>query len=106
MITLTELAAEKIKDHIEHRGKGRGIRIGVQTTGCSGYAYLLEFFDLVERSDVVYRDKGIDIAVDKKWSNMLWGVTVDYKHEGLNEGFDFVNPNETARCGCGESFTV
>lgn len=106
MITLTELAAEKIKQHIKQRGSGKGIRIGVQTTGCSGYAYVLEFADTSNPEDIIVLDKGVEIIMDKKWTNTLWGVTVDYKYKGLNEGFEFVNPNEKARCGCGESFTV
>jgi len=83
-----------------------GIRIGVQTTGCSGYAYVLEWADRIEPEDVVFRDKDIELIVEKKWTTMLIGTTLDYKVEGLNEGFEFINPNEKARCGCGESFTI
>ena len=105
MITLTEKAAQKITERLRERG-GMGIRIGVQTTGCSGYAYVLEWADRIEPEDVVFRDKDIELIVEKKWTTMLIGTTLDYKVEGLNEGFEFINPNEKARCGCGESFTV
>jgi len=105
MITLTEEAAKKITERLRERG-GMGIRIGVQTTGCSGYAYILEWADTTNPEDVIFRDKDIELVVDKKWSTMLLGTTLDYKVEGLNEGFEFINPNEKARCGCGESFTV
>ena len=105
MITLTEKAAHKITERLRERG-GMGIRIGVQTTGCSGYAYVLEWADRIEPEDVVFRDKDIELVVEKKWTTMLIGTTLDYKVEGLNEGFEFINPNEKARCGCGESFTI
>jgi iron-sulfur cluster assembly protein len=105
MITLTEKAAQKITERLRERG-GMGIRIGVQTTGCSGYAYVLEWADRIEPEDVVFRDKDIELIVEKKWTTMLIGTTLDYKVEGLNEGFEFINPNEKARCGCGESFTI
>ena len=105
MITLTEKAAQKITERLRERG-GMGISIGVQTTGCSGYAYVLEWADRIEPEDVVFRDKDIELIVEKKWTTMLIGTTLDYKVEGLNEGFEFINPNEKARCGCGESFTI
>jgi len=106
MITLTNEAAKKITELLRERGVA-GIRIGVQTTGCSGYAYVLEWTNgTLESADVIFRDKGVELVVDKKWSNMLWGTQLDYKKEGLQEGFEFNNPNEKARCGCGESFTV
>jgi len=106
MITITNKAANKISELLNSRGAGTGLRIGVVTTGCSGYAYQLEWADSVNETDVIWRDKNIDIIVDKKWSTVLWDITLDYKKENLNEGFEFINPNEKARCGCGESFTV
>jgi len=106
MITITNKAASKIQELLNGRGSGNGIRIGVVTTGCSGYAYQLEWADKVEADDVIWRDKDIDIIINPKWTNVLWGTEIDYKREGLNEGFEFTNPNEKARCGCGESFSI
>lgn len=106
MISLTELAARKISQQLERRGKGLGIRIGVKTTGCSGYAYALEFVDEPTTSDMSFVSHGIHVFVDPKSLVFVDGLTMDYKKNGLNEGFDFVNPNERDRCGCGESFRV
>jgi len=106
MITLTPLAAEKVKIHLKNRGKGLGIRIGIKTTGCSGLAYILEFVDQFSDSDVRFISEDIEIFVDKKCLNYIDGMTMDWSKQGLNEGFDFKNPNERDRCGCGESFRV
>jgi iron-sulfur cluster assembly protein len=106
MITITNKAAEKIKELLKANNKYSGLRVGVSTTGCSGYAYQLEWNNQSDQDDVIIRDNDIEITINKKWSNVFFGSTLDYKKEGLNEGFEFVNPNEKARCGCGESFTV
>jgi len=106
MITLSELAAEKVKKNLEHRGKGLGIRLGVRTTGCSGLAYKLEFVDEPSTDDISFVSYGVHIFVDPKSLAYLEGVEVDWVKKGLNEGFDFTNPNERDRCGCGESFRV
>ena len=108
MITLTELAAEKVKTLIQKRGSGVGIKIGVRTTGCSGLAYTLEYIDKppVTKDHIVYESHGVKIWVDGKSHVYIDGMVMDWKREGLNEGFDFINDREKARCGCGESFTV
>jgi len=108
MITLTELAATKVRDLINKRGSGLGIRIGVKTTGCSGLAYTLEYVDqgLVAKDYFSFESHGINIWVDGKSLVFVDGMTVDWKRQGLNEGFDFINGKEAARCGCGESFTI
>lgn len=108
MITLTELAASKVRDLIQKRGKGLGIRIGVRTTGCSGLAYTLEYIDTapITRDQFKYESHGIAVWVDGKSLVYVNGMTVDWKRQGLNEGFDFINSKEAARCGCGESFTI
>ena len=108
MITLTELAAEKVKRNLSRRGKGVGIRIGVKTTGCSGLAYVLEYVDeyTPEVGVVNYAQGDFVVLVDAKSQVYLNGVTVDWVRNGLNEGFDFKNPNERDRCGCGESFRI
>jgi iron-sulfur cluster assembly protein len=105
-ITLTETAAERIKDFMASRGKGVGLRLGVKTTGCSGMAYVMEYVDAIEDDDVVFEDRGIKVIVNPKSLVYLDGTELDYGKEGLNEGFRFNNPNVKDSCGCGESFTV
>lgn len=109
MIQLTTLAASKIQDAISRRGQGLGIKVGVKTTGCSGLAYTLEFVDqeqgvqhCVEHHDV----NGVRIYLNPEHRIYLQGMTIDYQRRGLNEGFEFINPNERDRCGCGESFRI
>jgi iron-sulfur cluster assembly protein len=106
-ITLTEPAADRVRNYLAGRGKGIGVRLGVRTSGCSGMAYVLEFVDeLDEDNDVVFEDRGISVIVDKKSLVYLDGTELDYGKEGLNEGFKFNNPNVKNECGCGESFNV
>lgn len=106
MISLTELAAEKVKTQLERRGKGLGIRVAVKTTGCSGLSYVIEYVDIPQPEDMSFVSRGIHVFVDPKSLVYVDGVEMDWVRNGLNEGFDFKNPNEKARCGCGESFTV
>ncbi|ACV26916.1 MAG: iron-sulfur cluster assembly protein IscA [Kangiella sp.] len=105
-ITLSDAAAERVKSFLANRGKGLGVRLGVKTTGCSGLAYVLEFVDELNEDDVVFEDKGVKVIVDPKSSLYLDGTRLEFIKEGLNEGFEFVNPNVKGECGCGESFTV
>jgi len=105
-ITLTESAADRVKIFLDNRGKGVGLRLGVKTTGCSGMAYIIEFADEIDNDDNVFEDKGVKVLVDPKSLIYLDGTEVDYAKEGLNEGFQFNNPNVKDSCGCGESFTV
>ena len=105
-ITLTESAVKHVKNFLESRGKGVGLRLGVKTSGCSGLAYVLEFADAVEESDTVFEDQGVKVIVDPKSLIYLDGTELDFKKVGLNEGFEFNNPNVKDACGCGESFTV
>lgn len=106
MITLTPLAAEKIQYHLKRRGRGQGIKIGVKTTGCSGLAYVLEYVDDPLDTDIKFISEGIGIFVDPKALPYVNSMSMDWVKNGLNEGFDFKNPNERDRCGCGESFRV
>jgi len=108
MITLTDTANNKIKQLLTKRGQGVGIRLGVRTTGCSGLAYTIEYVDKYDAEvDVInYAQKDFVILVDLKSDVYLKGLTMDWVRNGLNEGFDFKNPNERDRCGCGESFRV
>jgi len=106
MITITEIAATKIKNQLERRGKGLGIKVGVKTTGCSGLAYVLEYVDTPTTDDECFQSQGCNIFVDPKSLVYIDGMTVDYTRKGLNEGFDFINTLEKDRCGCGESFRI
>ena len=108
MITVTDKATTKVKQTLAKRGKGLGIRIGVKTTGCSGLAYVLEYVDNYEPEVGVtnFAQKDFVVLVDAKSLAYLNGLTMDWVRNGLNEGFDFINPNERDRCGCGESFRV
>ena len=105
-ITMTEAAAERVKSFMEKRGGGVGLRLGVKTTGCSGMAYVMEYADSIEDDDVVFDDQGVKILVNPKSLVYLDGTELDYAREGLNEGFQFKNPNVKDECGCGESFNV
>ena len=106
MISLTPLAAEKVKTHLQHRGKGYGIKVGVKTTGCSGLAYVLEYVDNPSGEDMSFVSEGVHVFVDPRALPYVSGMTMDWLKKGLNEGFDFINPNEKDRCGCGESFRI
>jgi iron-sulfur cluster assembly protein len=106
MISLTELAASKIKQQLSRRQQSLGIRVGVKTTGCSGLAYVLEYVDTPTLDDMSFVDYGIHIFVDPKSLVYLEGLQMDWVRNGLNEGFEFNNPNERDRCGCGESFRI
>ena len=108
MISLTEKAYEKVKTLLQKRGSGIGIRLGVRTTGCSGLAYTIEYVDAYNNEVGVtnYVQKDFAVLVDAKSNVYLNGLTMDWVRTGLNEGFDFKNPNERDRCGCGESFRV
>jgi iron-sulfur cluster assembly protein len=106
MITVTETASKKIQQTIRKRGQGLGIRVGVKTTGCSGLAYVLEYVDEPSEYDIRIDCEGCNLFVDPKSCAYMQGMTVDYVRTGLNEGFEFSNPNERDRCGCGESFRV
>lgn len=108
MINFTENAYNQVKNLLAKRGKGVGIKLGVKTTGCSGLAYVLEYVDeyKLEPGTTNYAQPDFAVIVDAKSDVYLQGLTVDYVRKGLNEGFEFINPNERDRCGCGESFRV
>jgi iron-sulfur cluster assembly protein len=108
MISLTEKASNKVKQQLMRRGKGVGIRIGVRTTGCSGLAYTMEYVDeyTAEVGVTNFGYPDFVLLVDAKSLAYLSGLTMDWVRNGLNEGFEFNNPNERDRCGCGESFRI
>ncbi len=105
-IHLTDIAASRVQHYLQNRGKGIGLRLGVKTTGCSGLAYVIEFVDELRDDDEVFESRGVKVVVDKKSLMFLDGTEVDYAKVGLQEGFQFKNPNAKDSCGCGESFTV
>ena len=105
-VTLTEAAATHIAGQLASRGSGQGIRLGITTSGCSGMAYVLEFVDEQAPEDQVYEEHGVKVFIDPKSLVYLDGTELDFVREGLNEGLQFRNPNVSAECGCGESFTV
>jgi iron-sulfur cluster assembly protein len=106
MINITDIAKRKVKQTLAKRGKGIGIRVGVKTTGCSGLAYVLEYVDTQNNDDILIDCEGCTIYIDPKSCAYVQGMTIDFVRNGLNEGFEFKNPNERDRCGCGESFRV
>ncbi|CAM3842335.1 iron-sulfur cluster assembly protein IscA [Parendozoicomonas haliclonae] len=105
-VSLTEAAAKHIRRQLDGRGKGLGIRLGVKTSGCSGMAYVLEFVDQANPEDEAFEFFGETVFVDPKSLVYLDGTELDFVKEGLNEGFQFNNPNISSECGCGESFNV
>ena len=105
-VSLTEKAAVHITDYLGKRGGGSGIRLAVKTTGCSGLMYVLEPVDQPDSEDLHFTSQGIDVFIDPKSLVYVDGTEMDYVKQGLNEGFEFKNPNVQGECGCGESFTV
>ena len=105
-ISLTSAAAERVNRHLEARGHGVGLRVGVKKTGCSGYAYVINYADSVDEDDRVFESAGIKIVVDPDSLPLIDGTEVDFVKSGLNEAFKFRNPNVAGECGCGESFNV
>lgn len=105
-ISLTEPAAERVRNYLESRGSGVGLRLGVKKTGCNGFAYVVNYADDVTEEDRVFHDRGVTVVVDEKSLELIDGTEVDFIKEGLNEAFRFRNPNISGECGCGESFSV
>jgi iron-sulfur cluster assembly protein len=105
-ILLTEKAATRVREHLARHGRAVGLRVGVKKSGCSGWAYTVDYADRVDPTDEVVETQGIKVIVSAESLALLAGTTIDYVREGLNEKFSFRNPNATGECGCGESFTV
>ena len=105
-ISVTPKAANQIRKALAQRGGGLGLRLAVKTSGCSGYAYALEFADELGAEDLRFDSEGVTLLVDAASLPMIAGTQLDWVREGLNEGFKFNNPNASATCGCGESFAV
>lgn len=105
-VTLTSIAAERVQKFLDARGSGVGLRISVRTTGCSGFAYVVDFAECIEEEDHVYVTNSVQVVVDAKSLPLVDGTKVDFARKGLSEGFQFDNPNVKGECGCGESFAV
>lgn len=106
MITLTASAASQISKQLAKRGQGLGLRVGVKKSGCSGYAYVLDYADTIAEDDSVFGEGPAQVVIKREHLDKLDGLTLDFVREGLNESYKFINPNVKAECGCGESFAV
>ena len=107
MITITSDAIEQVKRLLKDRGKySEGIRIGVKTKGCSGLSYTIEYVDEINSGDEKIITDDVNVFIDPKATLFLIGTKMDYVEDDLQSGFQFTNPNEKGRCGCGESFHV
>ena len=105
-ITLTESAARQVAKQLQKRGTGLGLRLGVKKSGCTGFAYVVDYADAAGDEDEIFEQHGVKVVVHRDTLPYLDGMELDYAREGLNEGFKFNNPNVKDQCGCGESFNV
>lgn len=105
-ITVTERAANQIQKQLQKRGAGVGLRLGVKPSGCSGYAYVLDYADEQSEDEIVFDQFDVKVLVKQADLDKLNGIELDYAKEGFNEAFKFNNPNVKGMCGCGESFSV
>ena len=105
-IAITENAAKRMLKSLNKRGRGIGLRIGVEASGCSGYGYKLEYVDEAKADDQVIEMYGIKVFIDPNSLIYLDGMVVDFVRQGLKEGYIFDNPNAVSECGCGKSFSV
>lgn len=105
-ISLTPSAAERVRGYLARRANTLGLRLGVKKTGCSGFAYVIDYAEDIGDNDVVFEDQQVKLVVDRKALELIDGTEVDFVKMGLNEAFKFNNPNVKGECGCGESFSV
>jgi len=106
-ITMTDAAARHVEAMLQRRGRGLGLRLGTKKSGCSGFAYVVDFADSIEEGDTVFESCGVKLIIDRASLGRLEGTEVDFvKQNALNSGFEFRNPNVRESCGCGESFSV
>jgi len=105
VITLSDNAANRIKEIMSNNEtKSIGVRVGVKSGGCAGMSYIMEYAKEINPSDEIIEDKGVKVFIDPSAIMYLLGTEMDYKKEQFSSTFIFKNPNETERCGCGESF--
>ncbi|HEY2590295.1 MAG TPA: iron-sulfur cluster assembly protein IscA [Steroidobacteraceae bacterium] len=105
-ISLTDAAASRVRTFLTSRGSGLGLRLSVRRTGCSGFAYVVNYAEETRPDDVVFEDHGVKVFVDPASLTLIDGTIIDFVKHGLNEAFRFHNPNVKGECGCGESFSV
>jgi len=106
-ITLTPAAVERVRSMLAKRGHGIGLYLATKVSGCTGFAYVVDYADEIKGDDIVIACDGVNVVVPQKSMPQLSGMTLDYAKNGLlNEGFEFHNPNIKDTCGCGESFSV
>jgi len=106
-VTLSESASGRVREMLEKRGHGEGLRVATKVSGCAGFAYVVDYADEINDDDAVFESHGVKVVVDTKSLENIDGMEVDYVQESiLNSGFEFKNPKVKDSCGCGESFTV
>ncbi|MEE3198139.1 MAG: iron-sulfur cluster assembly accessory protein [Pseudomonadota bacterium] len=105
-VSITKSAAKRVQLFMSERKNNVGLRIGVKKTGCSGYAYVVDYADLINADDVIFEEHGVKVVVDPKSLELIDGTEVDFIKEGMNEVFRFRNPKVKGECGCGESFSI
>ena len=105
-ITVTDSAAKQIERQLVKRGSGVGLRLGVKKSGCSGFAYTIDYADRVNADDRVFDQGSVKVVISVADLPYLDGIEIDFRREGISEAFKFNNPNVQASCGCGESFSV
>jgi len=105
-LSMTEKAANRVRHFLDKRGSGVGVRVGIKTSGCSGFSYTMDYVDEIGADDEVFESNGAKLIVERKYLVFLDGMQLDYVREGINEAFKFINPNAKSTCGCGESFNV
>ena len=105
-VSLSPAAADRVRTFLHTRGRGVGLRLGIKRTGCSGYAYVVNYAEDVGAGDTVFEDQGVTVVVDSDSLALVDGTEVDFVRHGLNEAFRFKNPKARSECGCGESFSV
>lgn len=106
-VQLTESAARHVAREIEKRGSGEGLRVATRKSGCSGFAYVVDYADEIGADDHVYESHGVKVVVDDRSLAQVDGMVIDFVRTNLlNQGFEFRNPNIKDTCGCGESFNV
>ena len=107
IIRLSDKAAERIKQIMSAAKDGSiGVRVGVKSGGCAGMSYIMEYINKPNPNDEIIEDKGVKVFIDSPAVMYLLGTEMDYKKEDFSSNFVFKNPNETERCGCGESFKI
>ena len=107
IIKLSDKAANRIKEIMSSdNSNSLGVRVAVKSGGCAGMSYVMEYTSEVNPTDEIVEDKGVKVFIDSAAVMYLLGTEMDYKKEEFSSTFVFNNPNETERCGCGESFKI